>query len=156
MSELDKTTISARLPTRLVKLVDELSENRTEFLTEAVIRRVHDEEIVREEIKRQKQERDQLINQKQRIEREIESQRDDIRELENLLTEIRSLNKVEDKIPDSEIHQVRKIVRKNKYDNDPRSLSPEAVIQHNADNLSDRYDVEKEKVVEFLRIRASA
>lgn len=94
MSISDKTTISARLPTKLVKQADELSENRTEFLTEAVIHRLQNEEIVRDEIERQKQKRDQLINEKQRIEKEIESQRDDIRDLENMLTEIRSLNKV--------------------------------------------------------------
>ncbi len=155
MSPLDKTTISARLPTKLVKLIDNMSDNRTEFLTEAVIRRIHDEELVREEIERQKRERDQLINEKQRIEKEIEEKRDDIRELENILTEVRSLNKVRDKIPDQEIHKIRKIVRKNKYDNDPRSLSPQAVIEHNADNLANRYDVEKEKVVEILKIQAS-
>jgi len=152
---MDKTTISARLPSDLVKKMDELSENRTEFLTEAVIRRLRDEELVREEIERQKQKRDELLSEKQKIEKEIEAKRDDIRDLENMLTEIRSLNKVSEKIPDREIHRIRKIVRKNKYDNDPRSLSPQSVIEHNADNLADKYDVEREKVVEILKIRAS-
>jgi len=149
---MPKKQISARLPGKLVDAIDTLSENRSNFIAKAVLQMIDEPELIEEQIKQAKQERKSLMEDKHEIEMEIEEKRDEIRELEDLKTEAKVMKKVRSKIPESELQKVRDIVRENKYDSDPRAAKPEKIIQHNAQNLSEEYDVEKKKVVKVLRI----
>jgi len=149
---MNKKQISARLPEKLVDYVDEVSENRTNFLAKAVLRMMDEEEHIQHEIESTKQERDELIEKKHKIEKQIEAKRDEVRRLEQLKTEAKTLKKVKNKIPTKEIHSVRQTVRENKYDSDPRAADPNQVIEHNAQRFAEEYSVEKEKVVRILRL----
>jgi DNA gyrase/topoisomerase IV subunit A len=147
-----KKTISARLPEELLKKIDLMTDNRTNFITKACLQLIHDENTVKQHIQDLKDRRDTKLTEKHRIERDIEALRDEIREMEDLLTEIRTLNEVKKQIPETEISMVRQRVRTNKYDSDPKAPNPESVIQHNAERFAEKYSIEVEKVEELLRV----
>ena len=149
---MSRKSVSARLPEKLVDYIDQISDNRTNFIAKAVIQKVYDSDMVRNQIEQEKSKRDRLINKKQEIEKEIESTRDEIRELENLKTKIETLEKVKDEVPSREINRVRQIVRENKYDSDPRSMNPANVVEHNAQRIADEYDLNQSDVEEVLQV----
>lgn len=147
-----KKQISTSLPERLVEAIDTIADNRSNFIAKAVLQMIDEPELIEEQIQKRKQERKSLMEKKHEIEMDIEDKRDEIRNLEQLKTEAKVMKKVREQIPQRELQKVRDIVRENKYDSDPRAANPEEVIKHNADRLSDDYDVEKDKIVEVLRV----
>lgn len=147
-----KKQISTSLPERLVEAIDTIADNRSNFIAKAVLQMIDEPELIEEQIQKRKQERKSLMEKKHEIEMDIEDKRDEIRDLEQLKTEAKVMKKVREQIPQRELQKVRDIVRENKYDSDPRAANPEEVIKHNADRLSDDYDVEKDKIVEVLRV----
>lgn len=149
---MSSKSVSARLPEKLVEYIDQISENRTNFIAKAVIQKVYDSDMVRNQIDKEKSKRDRLINKKQEIEKEIEATRDEIRNLENLKTKIETLEKVKNEVPSREINKVRQIVRENKYDSDPRSMNPANVVEHNAERIADEYELNQSDVEEVLEV----
>lgn len=150
---MDKKRVSLTLPEPLVDKVDQLSENRSNFFGKAALEIIDDAELVERQIDNAKSERDQLLEEKQRVERELEAKRDEIRSLEDLKTEVETLSRVKNKIPDEEIHSIRRRVRDAKYDQDARSPAPDQVVEHSVKKLSQEYDgVEKSEIKEILKI----
>jgi len=150
---MDKKRGSLTLPEPLVDKVDELSENRSNFFGKAALELIDDTDLVQRQIDNEKSERDQLLEEKQRVERELEAKRDRIRSLEDLKTQVETLRRVKSKIPDEEIHSIRRRVRDAKYDQDERSPGPEQVIRHSKRKLVREYDgLKAEEVEEVLRI----
>jgi len=150
---MDKKRVSLTLPKTLVDKVDELSENRSNFFGKAALELIDDADLVQRQIDNAKSERDQLLEEKQRIERELEAKRDRIRSLEDLKTEVETLSRVKSKIPDQEIHDIRRRVREAKYDQDARSPAPEQVLRHSKKKLVKEHDgLKEEEVEEVLRI----
>jgi len=149
---MSRKSVSARLPEKLVDYIDQISDNRTNFIAKAVIQKIYDSDMVRNQIEQEKSKRDRLINKKQEIEKEIESTRDEIRDLENLKTKIETLETVKNQVPSREINRVRQIVRENKYDSDPRSMNPATVVEHNAERIADEYDLNQSDVEEVLEV----
>jgi len=147
-----KKQVSARLPEKMVKYIDNVSKNRTNFIAKAVLQMMDDPELIDQQIEHTKQERDRLIEKKHELEKEIESKRDEVREMEQLKTEAKTIRRVREKIPEREINKVRDVVRDNKYDSDPRAADPQQVIDHNAERFAEEYDVEKKEVLKVLKI----
>lgn len=149
---MSKKQISARLPEKLVDAIDTITENRSNFLAKAVLKMIDDPKMIEEQIRQEKQERKSLMEEKHEIEMKIEEKRDQIRKLEDLKSEAKVMKQVRQQIPESELQGVRDTVRVNKYDSDPRAANPGQVIEHNAERLATKYDVDEEKVVQVLRV----
>lgn len=147
-----KKQVSTRLPEKMVEYIDNVSQNRSNFIAKAVLNLMDDPELIETQIERTKQERNKLIEEKHEIEKEIEAKRDQVRDLEQLKTEAKTINRVRDKIPESKLNRVRDTVRENKYDSDPRAADPIKVIEHNAERFSEEYDIEKKEIVKVLKI----
>lgn len=149
---MGKKTVSTRLPEELVDGIDAITENRSNFVARAVLGMMDDPDLIESAIERKKQERTSLMEEKHELELQIEKKRDQIRELEDLKTQAKTLRQVREEIPESELQSIRDIVRQNKYDNDPRSASPEQVIEHNAERLATKFDLDKGEIEQVLRI----
>jgi len=147
-----KKQVSTRLPEKMVNYIDNVAENRTNFIAKAVLNMMDDPELIETQIERTKQERTKLIEKKHEIEKEIEQKRDEVRELEQLKTEAKTIRRVRDQIPESKLNRVRDVVRDNKYDSDPRAADPQQVIEHNAERFAQEYGIEKKEVVKVLKI----
>lgn len=72
----DKSSVSMRLPDQLLEYIDEVSENRTQFVVEACMRLLREEDLIRDQIEEHKQRCDQLRQEKYRIDDRIERERD--------------------------------------------------------------------------------
>lgn len=134
------------------ELIDDLVDNKSAFLKKAVRDKLLDPRMYDERIQAAEQEKRQLIEEKQQIEKEIEQKRDEIVDLKDKRTEMRTLQRVQKKIGMSTIEEVAKRAKQNKYDNDPRALTVESVIEHNAEQIAEENDVDEDKVRQVLKL----
>lgn len=156
LDELESKIISVNTPVALVEAIDDIYDNRSKAITEAMWSAVLDEELFMKAIEEKKAERDKKIAEKQKIEREIEKDRDEIREMQDKLTEVRTLARVRKEISERDVMDVRRKFadwQKEWERGDPRAPTKIELIETKAEKIADDRGIKESHVVTVLRAK---
>lgn len=160
-----KKVISANIEQEIIELMDEFEMNRSQTINHVLSRELGNPRIFKERIKEMKDRREELREEKQEIERRIWELDDKIEEMQDDLSRAQAINEARNEIKEKALKSALENVRHaHKNEKVPEAQyqdsgyvaewkevpSAEAVINDEAERLSNEFDVSEEAVREIL------